>query len=142
MTSWHQHNVGIDYREIDGYFGSVKYQQRCTYSKKIEFTRWSFKKHVFGIFHRKLNYGKTFYVYRGWEMFTNHYALGIMYTKPIRNRVSWVGSIKEPYTSCVVRVGRVFLAFDAPKWMQRMKAKSVERKIRDAFEQPATYEWE
>jgi hypothetical protein len=143
-SAWEPHYTGIDTHEIE-LAGFSIYRQREHASRRINFLRlsnaWRYRRFVapafsLGLFLGRTNYGGHGRGFEAFAAFNGASAAAGFLTHESKWAVRWSGSRVEPFSSCILHAGRVFLAFGVPRFAQR----ALERRaMREAERFEAAY---
>lgn len=130
-TEWKFHYTGNETRELKGFF--TLYMSRHQGKKWPRLVRLSRGKFMLGAFMGKtLNRCKWS---SGIEIFTNRFMLGIARPKFSANRrIYWQGSMSEPFTFCVLRIGWVWVGFSAPGWLEKYKERKLYQQTEEWYQ--------
>lgn len=123
---WDPHYTGIEIAVME-WHRFVLYMQRSTKTKKMQMVRFSWPRHMVGLFIGRSNFVQG---YGGWELFTRGHHMGWARNTGRRKlfRTDWSGSSVDPYHSFTWRVARFGIGGRTPHWAKRMKDRREARK--------------
>lgn len=120
-SKWERHYSGIEIAECE-LAGINLYRQRDRETKRLQFIRFSVRRHMIGAFIGQTNYIKG--GSGGFEFFSRAHHIGWSSKRSANARffrIDWSGSMRDPYQSFTLRFGRFGIGGRAPKWLRRMR---------------------